>query len=143
MQIRGLILMLAGGLAVAGCRKKSAPAAAAAPADAAASAAAPEPGPAPAEAAPVAVITSVHPQWIISDSQPKVEITLFGENLARDARVTARSSQMRVESIDSDPGRAQVVVAVEAGTPPGNYEFQYEAPGQQAIPFTVQYNAPR
>jgi len=88
---------------------------------------------------PVAVLTSVHAQWIISDSVPKAEITLFGENLAANATVTSASSNIVVESIDSDPGRAQIVVAMDVTSPAGDYELTYQAPGQAPIPFAIRY----
>lgn len=131
------------GLAMIGCGSKPPESAASAPAASdASSAPATAPAP-PAEAPPVAVITAVHPQWIISDGLPKVEIALFGENLADAARVSSSSSQAVVERVDADPGRTLVTVAMDASAPPGMYDFQYEAPGQPPIPFSIEYAAPK
>jgi hypothetical protein len=136
-------LLLAAGLFAAGCGRKHAKSAAAeSAASAAVSAAAQEPAP-PVESKPVAVITSMHMQWIIDNSAPKVEINLFGENLAMDARVTSSSSQMRVERIEPGSGQTFVIVVVDPAAAPGNYEFQYQAPGQNPIPFTIQYAGPQ
>jgi len=91
------------------------------------------------QSSPVAVITSVHAQWIISDSMPKAEITLSGENLAPDATVTSNSPQMQVEKVEPDPIRTQVIVAMSMASPAGDYELQYQAPGQDPISFTIRY----
>ena len=88
---------------------------------------------------PVVVITSVHAQWIISDSMPKAEITLIGEHLAPNPNVTSGSPQMKVETIDPDPGRTLIIVGMDMASPAGDYELQYQAPGQDPIPFTIRY----
>lgn len=105
---------------------------------AAAPAAAGQPAPA-AEEEPRAVLMSVHPQWIIDDSQRKVEITLYGRDLPGNPSVTSSSHLLRVESVDSDPVRTLVLAVMDPAAPAGDYQLQYMAPGQAPIPFTLRY----
>lgn len=105
---------------------------------AAAPLAADQPAPA-AEEKPRAVLMSVHPQWIIDDSQRKVEITLYGRDLPRNPSVTSSSHLLSVESVDSDPVRTLVLAVMDPAAPAGDYQLQYMAPGQTPIPFTLRY----
>jgi hypothetical protein len=85
------------------------------------------------------ILTSIHTQWIISDSKPKVEITLFGENLAPNATITSNSPQITIEQVEADSFPIRVVVAIDITSPPGMYDLQYQAPGRAPIPFSIQY----
>ena len=88
------------------------------------------------------VILSVNPQWIISDSERKLEITLLGQNLSHEASVISQSPQLRVDRVDADPVRTLVIAFMDPSAPPGDYELQYQAPGGTSIPFTIRYTKP-
>jgi hypothetical protein len=100
------------------------------------------PAPEPGAQTPQPTIVSVQPQWIISNSSPKMEITLFGQDLARDASVVSNSPYITVESVDPDPARTIVTASLAPNTPPGDYELLYTAPGSTPIPFKIHYQAP-
>src|SRR5262245_52571041 len=58
---------------------------------------------------PDPVLMSVHPQWIISDSQPAVEIVMYGQNLPKNAQVTSNSPNFTIKRVDTDdPGKVDV-----------------------------------
>lgn len=88
------------------------------------------------------MITSVRLRWIISDSVPKVEIMLIGQNLPAGASVVSNSPQVTIEKIEPDTFMTTVQASLAAGTPPGDYELQYLAPGRPPIPFKIHYQAP-
>lgn len=84
-------------------------------------------------------IESMHMQWIVSDSKRKLEIILLGLNMTNDAAVTSASPYFQVDRVEPDPARTSVIVSVSPDAPAGSYEFQYQATGFPAIPFTIQY----
>jgi hypothetical protein len=85
------------------------------------------------------VIVSVKPQWIISGSERKLEITLLGQNLSHEAPVLSRNPQTRV---DGDPVRTLVIAFMDPSAPPGDHELEYQAPAGTRIPFTIRYAKP-
>ena len=88
------------------------------------------------------VITSVRPQWIISDSVQKLEIILLGQNLAPDASVISLNPLLRVDRVEPDPVRTAVIAVLSPSAPPGDYMLQYQTPGGTNIPFTFRYTKP-
>ncbi|OGS28683.1 MAG: hypothetical protein A2218_09925 [Elusimicrobia bacterium RIFOXYA2_FULL_53_38] len=88
------------------------------------------------------VILSVNPQWIISDSVQKLEITLLGQNLAPDASVISLNPLLRIDRVEPDPVRTSVIAVLAPSAPAGDYMLQYQTPGGINIPFTFRYIKP-